>query len=76
MSTVAEIENAIDLLPAPERDALEARLLARRFRVDSLDDNERARLDASLDAAEREIDTGRFLFADQLCQKVPAWAGR
>jgi hypothetical protein len=59
MSTVAEIENAIELLPAVEREALESRLLARRFGLDALDQDERAELLSSLDAAEREIDAGR-----------------
>ena len=59
MSTVAEIETALGQLPAAEREALEARLLARRFGLASLDENERAVLLASLDAAEREIDAGQ-----------------
>ena len=76
MSTVAEIERAIQLLPAMERDALESRLFARRFGLDVLEENERAELLASLDEAEREIDTGRFHSADELRQAVRSWAGK
>jgi hypothetical protein len=76
MSTVAEIENAIQLLPAVEREALESRLLVRRFGLDALDENERAELLASLDEAEREIDAGRFHSAAELRQAVRSWAGR
>lgn len=66
MSTVAEIEIAIQLLPLLEREALESRLLARRFGLDALDESERATLLASLDEAESEIDKGRFHSADDL----------
>ena len=76
MSTLAEIENAIGLLPAGEREVLESRLLSRRFGLDALDGGERAELLASLDEAEREIDSGRSHTADQLRQAVRTWAGR
>ena len=76
MSTVAEIENAIGLLPAEEREAIESRLLARRFGLDSLDEDEHAELLASLDAAEREIDAGQSHSAAELRQAVRAWAGK
>ena len=76
MSTVAEIETAIEGLPMDEREALESRLLARRFGLDAMSDGERAELLASLDEAEREIDAGRGLSADELRQSVRAWAGK
>jgi hypothetical protein len=76
MSTIAEIENAIECLPAAEREALESRLMARRFGLDSLDAAERAALLASLEQAEREIDGGGGLSADDLRRDVRAWAGR
>ena len=76
MSTVAEIEQAIQHLPAMEREALESRLLAQRFGLDALDENERAELLASLDDAEREIDAGRFHSPDDLRQAVRSWTGR
>ena len=76
MSTIAEIENAIELLPAAEREALETRLLGRRFGLDALDENERAELLSSLDTAEREMDAGECHSAEELRQSVRAWAGR
>ena len=76
MSTIAEIESAIELLPVADREALEGRLLSRRFGLDALDATERAALLASLDEAEREIDGGRGLSADDLRRDVRAWAGR
>ena len=76
MSTIAEIESAIERLPVAEREALEGRLLSRRFGLDALDAAERAALLASLDEAEREIDGGRDLSADDLRRDVRAWAGR
>ena len=76
VSTVAEIENAIKLLPAAEREALESRLLARRFGLDALGDAERTDLLATLDTAEREIDAGQAHSAEQLRQDVRSWAGR
>ena len=44
MSTLAEIESAIERLPVAEREALEGRLLSRRFGLDALDAAERAAL--------------------------------
>ena len=76
MSTLAEIENAIGLLPAAEREALESRLLSQRFGLEALDNGERAELLASLDAAEREIDAGISHSADELRRAVRTWAGR
>ena len=76
MSTVAEIQNAIELLPAPDREALESRLLARRFGLDALGEDERAELLASLDAAEREMDGGQVHSGDELREAVRTWAGR
>jgi hypothetical protein len=76
MSTVAEIESAIQLLSSTEREALESRLLARRFGLDVLGENERAALLASIDEAESEIDRGLFHSAKDLRQAVRSWAGR
>jgi hypothetical protein len=76
MSTVTEIEAAIAKLPADERAALETRMLARRFGLDTLNGDERAELLASLHEAEQEIDAGRGLSADELRHSVRKWAGR
>ncbi|MDR3403509.1 MAG: hypothetical protein P4L99_13510 [Chthoniobacter sp.] len=73
MSTVSEIESAIERLPAIEREALEARLLSRWFGLDAA---ERSNLLGSLDEAEREIDDGHGLSGEDLRRDVRAWAGR
>ena len=59
MSKVEAIEQAIERLTAVEREALESRLLNRRFGLDAPNDLEREDLLASLDQAERDIDEGR-----------------
>ena len=76
MSTVQEIEAAIESLPAAERESLESRLLARRCGVDALGGNELRELLASLDEAEGEIDGGQTRTAAQLRQQLGAWAGK
>lgn len=76
MSTPAEIEQAIERLPVAERESLENRLLSRRFGLDTMTETERAELLASLDEAERDLDEGRGLSADDLRQAVRSWAGR
>jgi hypothetical protein len=76
MSKVAEIESAIAGLSASEREVLESRLLARRFGLNSMSDDDRVELLASLDEAEQEIDSGHGLSADELRQSVRKWAGR
>ncbi len=73
MSTLAEIESAIERLSIAEREALEGRLLSRRFGLDALDAAERAALLVSLDEAERGIDGGRGISADNLRRDVRGW---
>jgi hypothetical protein len=75
MSTVAEIEKAIERPPGPERESLENRLLSRRFGMDALSDVDRAQLLGSLDEAECEIEDGRGVTGDELRQAVRKWAG-
>ena len=75
MSTVEAIEQAIERLTAVEREALESRLLTRRFGLDVLDDHARTDLLASLDQAERDIDEGRSHTADELRHAVRSWTG-
>jgi len=74
--SIEQIEEAIEGLPASDRDALESRLLARRFGLDALNEAERAELIASLDEAERDIDQGRTYNGDQLRQAVRSWLGK
>jgi hypothetical protein len=76
MSTVQEIEAAIEGLPAAERESFESRLLARRYGVDALGGDELRELLASLDGAERDIDAGQTRTAAQLRQQLGAWAGK
>jgi len=68
--SIEQIEEAIERLPASERDALESRLFARRFGLDALSEAERAKLMASLDEAERDIDEGRSYTFDQVRQHL------
>jgi hypothetical protein len=76
VSTVSEIEEAIGRLPVGEREALESRLVSRRFGLDALDDEERAELLASLDEADREIDEGGGRSPDEVRQALRSWIGR
>jgi hypothetical protein len=76
MSTVIQIEEAIGRLPTEEREALESRLISRRFGLEALDDAERVELLASLDEADREIDEGRGCSPDELREAVRSWAGK
>ena len=74
--SIEQIEEAIQKLPATEREALESRLLARRFGLNALSEAERAGLIASLDEAERDIDEGRTYNGDQLRHAVRSWLGK
>jgi hypothetical protein len=76
VSTIKDIEAAIERLPAADRDLFEARVIARRFGFDALESNEYRELLASLDDAEREIDAGRGMSAGDLRQKLAGWAGK
>ena len=67
---IEQIEQAIEQLPAADREALESRLFARRFGLDVLSEAERAELMASLDEAERDIDEGRSYTFDQVRQHL------
>jgi hypothetical protein len=76
MSTLAEIESAIQRLSASDREELESRLLSHRFGMDALDSKEHAELLSSLDEAEREIDNGQGVSADDLRREIGKWVGR
>jgi hypothetical protein len=73
--SIEQIEQAIENLPAAEREKLESRLLARRCGLDALSEAERGELIASLDEAERDIDAGRSYSGDELRQAVRSWLG-
>lgn len=74
--SIEQIEEAIEQLPAAEREALESRFLARRYGLDALSETERAELIASVEEAERDIDQGRTYNGDQLRQAVRSWLGK
>jgi len=76
MSTVTEIEEAIERLPVAERESLESWMLSRRFGLNAARTGEHAELLASLDDAELDLDAGRGLSADSLRQSVRSWAGK
>ncbi|HEY2711447.1 MAG TPA: hypothetical protein VGI60_02950 [Chthoniobacterales bacterium] len=76
MSTVQEIEAAIERLPAAEREEFESRVVARRCGLDAVGDGEYRELLASLDEAEQEIDAGRGVSGDDLRRKLRSWAGK
>jgi hypothetical protein len=76
VSTVQEIEAALERLPAAEREAFESRIIARRCGLDALGKDEHRELLASLEEAEQEIDAGRGVSADSLRQKLATWAGK
>ena len=78
MSTVVEIETAIASLPAEEREALESRLLARRFGLsDAMSADERAKLLASLDeAGPRVLTPGAACPPNDFAESVRTWLGK
>ena len=76
MNTVQEIEAAIQQLPNAERDALESRLLARRCGLGALNQEEEAALLASLEEAERDLDSGRQVSGEQLREALHSWTGK
>lgn len=71
-----QIEQAIERLPAAERNALESRLLARQYGLSALNEKEQADLLGSLDEADREIDEGRSYSPDQVRQRLRGWLGK
>lgn len=75
MSTIQEIEAAIERLPVSERDAFESRLIARRFGLEAAGSEDYRALLSSLDEAEQEIDSGQGVSADAVRRKLSAWAG-
>ncbi len=76
VSTIQEIEAAIERLPAPEREDFESRLISRRFGLEPAGNEEYRELLASLDEAEREIDSGQGVSADALRKGLSEWAGQ
>jgi hypothetical protein len=76
MSTLGDIQAAIERLPETEREQLESHILARRFGLDRLEPAECDDLLASLDQAEAEIEAGQGRSADELRSALRTWLGR
>jgi hypothetical protein len=74
MSSISEIEEAIRNLPDADRETLESRIIARHCGLDAMSGEDSEALLASLDEAEKEIDEGLGVSADQLRQSVRTWA--
>jgi hypothetical protein len=76
MSSVQEIEEVIERLPKPERDALQSHILAKPSGLSAFSDVEQAELLRSLDGAERNIDEGRSHSAGDMRQALRGWLGK
>ncbi len=74
MSTITEIQGAIEHLPAKERRALAA-WLSSQDGISIPAPEEKALL-ACLDQAAAELDAGRGTSADEVRNQVRQWAGK
>jgi hypothetical protein len=74
MSTVAEIQDAIEKLPAKEKAALTVWMQSHEEPLMS-PEQERALL-ASLDRAAQELDSGKGVPVKQVREMVAKWAGK
>ena len=72
MSTLAEIQQAIEKLPAKEKSALAAWLESQEQPI--MSEREEAALLASLDKAARELDAGQGVPIDEVRGMVGKWA--
>ncbi len=74
MSTITEIQKAIDRLPAKEKSALAAWLQSQEEPIMS-EAEERALL-ARLDKAAAELDAGKGVPLERVREKIRGWAGK
>jgi hypothetical protein len=74
MSTLADIQKAIDGLQADERQALRAWLDSQDALNLSVQDEDE--LLQSLDAAARDLDSGKGVPIDEARKLVSSWAGK
>lgn len=72
MSSMVEIQSAIEILPAGEQQALLAWLLS--FEDAPMSAQEEAALLASLDRATSQLDAGQGVPSNQVRNLVKAWA--
>ena len=74
MSTMVEIQSAIERLPAGEQQALSAWLSS--FEDAAMSAEEEAALLASLDRATSQLDAGQGVPSSQVRNLVKAWAAK
>jgi len=74
MSTITEIQDAIEKLPANEKSALAAWLQSQEEPI--MSDAEEAALLARLDNAAVELDRGKGVRAARVREQIRRWAGQ
>jgi len=72
ISTITEIQEAIDRLPEKEKSALSAWLQSQDEPV--LSESKEAALLASLDQAAAEVDAGKGIPIERVREKIRGWA--
>jgi hypothetical protein len=74
MSTITEIQEAIEKLPANEKSALAAWLQSKEEPV--MSEAEEKALLARLDKAAAELDDGKGVPLERVREKIRGWAGK
>jgi hypothetical protein len=74
MSTITEIQEAIDKLPANQKSALAAWLQSQEEPI--MSEAEEAALLARLDKAAAELDAGKGVPATRVREQIRGWAGQ
>ena len=74
MSTITEIQEAIEKLPANQKSALAAWLQSQEEPM--MSEGEEAALLARLDKAAAELDAGKGVPAARVREQIRGWAGR
>jgi hypothetical protein len=74
MSTITEIQEAIEKLPAVEKSALAAWLQSKEEPI--MSEAEEIALLARLDKAAAELEAGKGVPLDRVREKIRGWAGK
>lgn len=74
MSTITEIQEAIEKLPSSEKSALAAWLQSKEEPI--MSEAEEAALLARLDKAAAELDAGKGVPLERVREKIRGWAGK
>lgn len=74
MSTIAEIQKAIEKLPSSDKSALAAWLQSKEEPI--MSEAEEAALLARLDKAAAELDAGKGVPLERVREKIRGWAGK